>query len=171
MPPVGIHWTGRKGYGGIMKAIILCGAMLVMSANAQEQDTEIQDPRAVIEKIRTECLIRELGLTSEQALEFSSRLGELQEIEAEFYHERSEIIEELRGLLDSGAADRDITISLNRYEDILRRRLRRHLAKMKGIRQMLTPAQQARFIIFQERFENEIREMIREVKNLQPDPD
>ncbi|MBE0432968.1 hypothetical protein IBX73_05815 [candidate division WOR-3 bacterium] len=153
-----------------MKSIILCCAILMMSVYGQEQDTETQDPRAVIEKIRTEYLIRELELTSEQALEFSSRLGELQDIEAEFHHERSEIIEELKELLDSGAADRDIIRSVNRYEDILRKRLRRHLMKMRGIRQMLTPAQQARFLIFQERFKNEIKEMIREVKQLRPDP-
>jgi Spy/CpxP family protein refolding chaperone len=145
--------------------------LLALSAHAQVGEPQEQDPRAVIEKIKVEYLIRELELTPEQAAEFSSRLGELRDIEAGFRHEQSIITGELSELLDSGGADREIKKLLEHYEDIMRERMRLYMKEMRALRQMLTPAQQARFLISRERFESEIREMIREAKQLRPGRD
>lgn len=154
-----------------MRTVILCGLMLAVFVYGQEQAEEEGDPRLVIEKIRTEYLIRELELDPEQASEFSARLGELRDIESEFRRARAAIIEELRMLLETGAADRSITKVLDRHERIMRQRAEDQVNKMMEIREMLSPAQQARFLIATEKFETGIREMIREVKRRCPGPD
>lgn len=154
-----------------MRTVIRCGLMLAVFVYGQEQAEDERDPRLVIEKIRTEYLIRELELDPEQASEFSARLGELRDIESEFRRARAAIIEELRTLLETGAAYRSITKVLDRHERIMRKRAEDQVNKMMEIREMLSPAQQARFIIATEKFETGIKEMIREVKRRCPGPD
>lgn len=149
-----------------MKIFLFVLSILVTISFGQE--SEPQDPRAIIEKVRIYRLTRELDLTTEQAVELFPKLNELQKIDKEFRVQEQEIIDNLRGLLDSDALDKEILKSLGRYEDIFRERLERQINKMKEIRKVLTPNQQARYIIFQDEFEHEIREMIREVKKLRP---
>jgi Spy/CpxP family protein refolding chaperone len=157
-------WELRSG--GMMKIFLFVLSILVTISFGQE--SEPQDPRAIIEKVRIYRLTRELDLTTEQAVELFPKLNELQKIDKEFRVQEQEIIDNLRGLLDSDALDKEILKSLGRYEDIFRERLERQINKMKEIRKVLTPNQQARYIIFQDEFEHEIREMIREVKKLRP---
>ncbi len=132
------------------------------------QENDPQDPRAIIEKVRIYRLTKELDLTTEQAVELFPKLSELQKIEREFRNQQLEIIEDLKKQVGGNAPDEDIIKSVTRYEGIFRKRLERQLGKMVEIRKMLTPSQQARYIIFQDEFEREIREMIKEVKKLRP---
>jgi len=152
--------------GGIMKIFLFILTILVTISFGQE--SEAQDPRTIIEKVRIYRLTRELDLTTEQVIGFFPKLNELQKIDKEFRTQQQEIIGDLRGLLDDNAPDKEIIKLLGRYEGIFRERLERQINKMREIRKMLTPSQQAKYIIFQDEFEHEIREMIREVKKLRP---
>ena len=149
-----------------MRIFLFILSILVTISFGQER--EAQDPRAIIEKVRIYRLTRELDLTTEQAIELFPKLDELQKIDREFRTQQQEIIEDLREFLDDNAPDKEILKSLGRYEDIFRERLERQINKMREIRKLLTPSQQARYIIFQDEFEHEIRDMIREVKKLRP---
>lgn len=132
------------------------------------QENESNDPRAIIEKIRIYRLTEELDLTTEQAIEFFPRLRELQKIDADFRTQQKAILNNLRVLVGSADQEDEIVESLNRFEVILKERVERQLRKMKEIRNMLTPSQQAKYLIFQDDFEREIRRMIKEVKRLRP---
>jgi len=149
-----------------MKIFLFILTILVTISFGQE--SEAQDPRTIIEKVRIYRLTRELDLTTEQVIGFFPKLNELQKIDKEFRTQQQEIIGDLRGLLDDNAPDKEIIKLLGRYEGIFRERLERQINKMREIRKMLTPSQQAKYIIFQDEFEHEIREMIREVKKLRP---
>lgn len=139
----------------------ICGILIA-------QESESNDPRAIIEKIRIYRLTEELDLTTEQAIEFFPRLRELQKIDADFRIQQKAILNDLREQVESEAQQEDIVESINRLEIILKERVERRLDKMKEIRNMLTPSQQARYLIFQDDFEREIRQMIKEVKRLRP---
>jgi Spy/CpxP family protein refolding chaperone len=132
------------------------------------QENEADDPRAIIEKIRIYRLTKELDLTTEQAVKFFPRLNELQKIDKDFRSQQMEILEELRTLVRNNAEDREILQSLSRYESLFKDKVERQLSKMKEIRTLLTPVQQAKYLIFQDEFEREIRRMIKEVKKIQP---
>jgi hypothetical protein len=147
---------------------ILLLVLLLTVAVTHAQESEAQDPRAIIEKVRIYRLTSELDLTTEQAVELFPKLNELQKIEREFRDQQMKIIEHLREQVGTSAPDTEIIKSLSRYEGIFKERLERQLKKMREIKKMLTPSQQARYIIFQDEFEREIREMIREVKKLRP---
>lgn len=154
-----------------MRTAVLCGMMIAAFVHGQEQPADEQDPRLIIEKLRTEYLIRELELDPELAVQFAARLSELQAIESEFRREQGVIIEELRKLLEQGAADKRITDALSRHENIMRKRAEDQMAKMKEIHLLLSPVQRAKFLIAAEEFAHEIREMIREVKRRRPGSD
>jgi hypothetical protein len=142
---------------------------LIVLAFAYSQESDSKDPREIIEKVRIYRLTKELDLNTEQAIEFFPKLNELRKIENEFRERRREILVHLKELLGGGGAhDKEILESLGAYEKILLERVERQIEKMKEIQTMLTPSQQAKYLIFQDEFEREIREMIKEVKRLQP---
>ncbi len=149
-----------------MKRILVSLAVLSVLLIAQED--EVNDPRAIIEKIRIYRLTKELDLTTEQAIEFFPKLNELQKIDKDFRAQQVEIIASLKELVRGEAEDGEIQQSLSRYEALLKDKVERQLGKLKEIRRVLTPGQQAKYLIFQDEFERDIREMIKEVRKLQP---
>jgi len=149
-----------------MQRILVSLAVLSVLLIAQED--EVNDPRAIIEKIRIYRLTKELDLTTEQAIEFFPRLNELQKIDKDFRAQQVEIIASLKELVRGEAEDGEIQQSLSRYEALLKDKVERQLSKLKEIRGVLTPGQQAKYLIFQDEFERDIREMIKEVRKLQP---
>ncbi len=149
-----------------MKMIIALLAVMVVVSQSQESET--RDPGEIIETIRIYRLTSELDLTTEQAVKFFAKLNEFQKIESEFQNRRQEILHSLNEQLGSGAPDAEIRETINAFENILRERVDRQIEKMHEIRAMLTPRQQAKYLIFEDEFEREIREMIKEVKKSRP---
>lgn len=149
-----------------MKKIIVLLTVLSVLLVAQEE--EANDPRAIIEKIRIYRLTKELDLTTEQAIEFFPRLNELQKIDKDFRAQQVEILANLRELVERRAKDSEIQQTLSRYEALFKEKVDRQLRKLKEIRKLLTPEQQAKYLIFQDEFERDIRQMIKEVKKIQP---
>ncbi len=132
---------------------------------------EEKDPREIIEKVRIYKLTEELDLSEEQITKFFPRLKEMRKNEQEFHKQRNEIVQELKELLKTKAEEEKIVKLLNKLQELQKKRVESQLKEAEEIRQILTPEQQARFIIFQEEFEREIRDMIREIRGRrQPHP-
>lgn len=146
----------------------LTAVLVFLCTLALAQESEMSDPKAIIEKIRIYRLSKELDLTTEQAIGFFPKLSELQKIDEEFRSQQDEILNKLRTMLRNRAPDTEIREPLDKFEAIFRERVERQLKKMGEIRKMLTPSQQARYLIFQDDFEREIRRMIKEVRKSQP---
>ncbi|TET60734.1 MAG: hypothetical protein E3J47_06480 [Candidatus Stahlbacteria bacterium] len=142
------------------KLVILLGLIAISSS----QPFNNEDPRAIIEKVRIYRLTQELDLTTEQAMEFFPKLNELQKIEKAFRQKKIQILFELRNLLKNDADDKEILKVVSKYEDIQRKKIEDQIEKIKEMWKILTPVQRAKFLIFQEEFDDEIRKMIRQVK-------
>lgn len=125
-----------------------------------------QDPRAIIEKIRMWRLTQELDLSTGQTTALFPKLNELRKIEKKYSEDKKQVLVELKDLLDRDATDAAITKTLSRYETLNRQRIEMQFEKAQEIKTILTPVQQARYLIFEDEFNREIREMIKEVKNL-----
>jgi len=149
-----------------MKRVLIVLPFLLGILIAQENETD--DPRVIIEKIRIYRLTRELDLTTEQAIKFFPKLNELQKIDKDFRARQEEILDNLKAMIHEDAEQKEIMKSLSRYETIFKEKVERQLSKMGEIRELLTPVQQARYLIFQDEFEREIRRMIKEVRKLKP---
>jgi hypothetical protein len=146
----------------------ICMLMSLMFVILIAQENESDDPRAIIEKVRVYRLTQELDLTTEQAIEFFPMLNDLQKIERDFRVQQQELLNQLKQMVREEEAQREIQVLLSKYESLLRARVERQVDKMKEIKEILTPNQQAKYLIFQDEFEREIRRMIKEVRKIQP---
>jgi len=143
-----------------MKIIILsCVIALCFSQTVSETD-----PRELIEQVKIYQLTKKLGLTSEQAIQFFPKLNESREIEREFRQKKIDALHELKQLMSSGASDNKIQKVINEFEDAWYKKNEDQRNKFNEMRKILTPAQQAKYLLFLDEFENEIREMIKEIK-------
>ncbi len=129
-----------------------------------QRGAEEKDPREIIEKVRIYRLTEELDLNEEQAAKFFPRLKDIRKTEQMFHKQKMEIVRELKELLKEGAKEQEIIKVLNKFQELQKKRFESQLKEIEGIRNILTPEQQARFLVFQEEFEKEIRDLIKEVK-------
>jgi Spy/CpxP family protein refolding chaperone len=142
------------------KLLILLGLTVFCLAQPFNDD----DPRAIIEKVKIYRLTQELDLTTEQAVRFFPKLNDLQKIERKFGEDKMRIIHGLKELLREHASDEKILEVVAKFEELQKDKLTKQIEKMKEIWQILTPVQRAKFLIFQEEFNREIREMIKKIK-------
>uniref|UniRef100_A0A7C6EME5 Periplasmic heavy metal sensor n=1 Tax=candidate division WOR-3 bacterium TaxID=2052148 RepID=A0A7C6EME5_UNCW3 len=148
--------------GGNMKKFVIC--FLPLFFIFAQLRTEEKDPREIIEKVRIYKLTEELDLSEEQTIKFFPKLKEMRRNEQEFHIQRIEMIKKLKELLEEKANEQEIVKVLNKLQELQKKRFESQLKEIEEIKQILTPEQQARFIIFQEEFEREIRDLIREVR-------
>lgn len=148
-----------------MKSIML---FFTLTTILFAQPFEEKDPRAIIEKVRIYRLTQELDLSTEQAIKFFPILNEFEKIERTFNEEKIRIIDELRLQLRNEVVDNEINKTLKKFEEAHRRKLENQIEKMKEMFELLTTKQKAKFLIFREDFNREIREMIKEVRKHHP---
>lgn len=142
------------------KIVFLC----ILACLVFSQEFDERDPRAIIEKVKIYRLTQELDLTTEQAIEFFPKLNDLQKIEKEFGDEKMRLLAEMKSLLREGAVEEDILKAVSKYENAHKDKVEKQLDKLKEVWQILTPVQRAKFLIFREEFNREIREMIKQIK-------
>ncbi|MBN2620348.1 hypothetical protein JXB22_04580 [candidate division WOR-3 bacterium] len=143
-----------------MRKLWVVGVILIATAVYAADD----DPRTIIENVRIYRMTKELDLSSEQAIEFFPKLKELQKVEQQFTEEKNRILNELRGHISRGSADQEILSLLDEFESAHCRRLENLVTKTKEMFEILTPTQRAKFLVFQDDFNREIRELIKKVK-------
>ena len=131
---------------------------------------EDKDPRAIIEKVRIYLLTEKLDLSEEQAVKFFPKLNDLRKAEEDFQKERMDIIAKLEGQVRDKASEKDLLQTLGGFEILIKTKADKDKKIRDELRSLLTPVQQAKFLIFQTKFEQEIRDMIREIRGNRPPP-
>ena len=129
--------------------------------------TKERAPRQLIETLRKVRLIEELNLTDEQSIKFFPKLNEIREAKEELNQNRKIMIDELMDLLEKDKKSSDqINVKLDKLFKLEEEFNKKETALKKEIRKILKPEQQARLILFQLRFDKEMREMIQGVKEM-----
>ncbi len=143
------------------KLVILVLPLVALFAQGHHEE---KDPREVIEKVRIYKLTEALDLTEEQTMKLFPRLRDFRKREREFQRQRVATIDKLRDLIKTNAEEKEIVKVLDKLHEMQKNRLALQIKEMENIKELLTPVQQAKFLIFEEDFEREIRELIREVR-------
>ncbi len=150
-----------------MRIFIVLG--LIGLAFAQEIDKDKLltegDPREVIENVKIFMLTKKLDITKEQASQLFPTINELQKIDQEFREKRLEALHEMKRLINSNASEQEINNVIREYEDAYNKKIENEKKRFSELKKILTPIQQAKYLIFQEEFEGEIRNIINEIKN------
>jgi Spy/CpxP family protein refolding chaperone len=120
--------------------------------------------RENIETFRMWKLLEALDLTSEQSTQFLPVLKDFRDAKQRFHDKRSEHLRELEAALESEVNEKKLKEALAGLEDArgeFEREFKRFLGKAKNI---LTLEQQAKFHLFEEKFERRLRETIQEIR-------
>jgi Spy/CpxP family protein refolding chaperone len=145
----------------MMKTLIV---LVSLCAVCFAQGPNHHDPRVIIERVKIYRLTQELDLTTEQAQMFFPKLHELEKIEEDFHEQKLEMLDALKMLvIEEGKEDEIITI-VDEFEDAQQKKMKQQMSKLHDMWMVLTPVQRAKFLIFEDEFHREIRDMIKDIK-------
>jgi len=143
-------------------------------ANAQSDDNpEISmspnDVPKLIEIIRVWKLIDEVELDKigdEKLVKFLAKYRQLDKIRFDYHKDRVDSLDKLKKLLETNASDEQIKIALNETRRIDETFAQREKQLLDTLNSSLTPKQQAEFIVFQDNHWQEMRQIVRNLKEL-----
>lgn len=130
------------------------------------QNFDAKDPRVIIEEVRIWRITQELDLTSEQATQLFPKLHEFRKVERDFRKQRMQLLSEMRILLHRGASNQEIRNVVEQYRAVHIKKIEQEVKSLKEVEKILTPVQQAKFLIFEDEFTREILDMIKHIKKM-----
>lgn len=156
--------------GLILPTLVLAQPQRGMRREAMRQQRmdRLKDTRDMIEDLRIVRMTKELNLTDQQLSKILPKMREIEAARREFHQKRMGLIKGLDDQLNAKAPEKDLQAKLSemdRLENDFQSKERETRKTMLG---QLSVEQQARFFVFQEKFEREIRELIRDIKGGPP---
>lgn len=130
------------------------------------QNFDAKDPRAIIEEVRIWRITQELDLTSDQATRLFPKLHEFRKVESDFRKQRVQLLSEMRNLLHRGASNQELQKVIEQYQAVHIKKIEQEVRSLKEMEKILTPVQQAKFLIFEDEFTREILDMIKHIKKM-----
>lgn len=135
----------------------------------QEPSGEREKVKERIEMIRMWKMMETLDLTKEQSEMLFPVLDEYGERRRQLFDERAHTMKEMRDTLRGENPDESVVLELagkleKNHEEL--ENLRRE--ENRAVKELISPVQWGRFILFQESFERELRGIIRDVRDRPP---
>ena len=150
-----------------MRIFIVLSLIVVAFAQTIDADKLLSegDPREVIESVKIFMMTKKLNITKEQAGILFPTMNELQKIDEEFRNKRLDALHEMKRLINNNASEQELNSVIKQYEDAYYKKVENEKKRFTEIKKILTPTQQAKYLIFQEEFEGEIRNIINDIKS------
>jgi Spy/CpxP family protein refolding chaperone len=120
--------------------------------------------RKMLEAVRITRMTEELQLTDKQIAQFFPRLKEMESGLREMRRDQQKFIRQLDSLLTAGAGERELKAKMTQMENAeagRHQQMKAFRAKLDG---MLTVKQQAKMLVFNQKFDEEIRGMVRDIR-------
>jgi|GEM_PF-1798529 len=144
-------------------------SIVVIPPKPSNIDISQDDVPKLIEIIRIWKLIDSVELErigEDKLVLFLAKYKQLDKIRLQYHRDRSDHIEKLKKLLEANAEDAQIRIVLNDLRKIDENFRQKERQILDELNQSLTPKQQAEFIVFQDTHWQEMRQMVRNLKEL-----
>ncbi len=119
------------------------------------------DVRKRIEEIRRFKLIDYLDLEEEQAVRFVTREKNFRKEEKRREEERNKILMQLKNAVEESASEDELNSLINQYAVLGKEMAEARLAYFRSLGDLLTVEQQAKYLLFERKFKDEIRSIIR----------
>ncbi len=149
-------------------------ALLSISAFAQvkrKQEMKEEDPHKLIEAIKIWKISEFLDLDEDQMIAFFPKLKKIEKHRRESFKERRSLLDKLKKQLDKSQSDEKIKKTIDEVITFDREAKEREQELREEIMSVLTVTQQAKLLIFEERFEREIRNIIKEMRKERMGPE
>ncbi len=124
--------------------------------------------RENIETLRMWRLLEALDLSSEQSIQFLPALKEFQDARRRFQEKKGDILGELEKILKSEDNQKKLKGTLIAFENAHREFQSAQEKFLQKTKDLLTLEQQARLLLFQEKFEQRLKETIRQIRGEGP---
>lgn len=150
-----------------MKSILLLSAMLLVAALSFAQGPPMGAGRPSMERIerfRKMRLVEMLDLKEEQSVRFFARLNEHENVRKELDRQRDESLDKIERLIRNNGDAKEYDKLFAEVESFHRRIGEEKLKFFNGLTDLLSVEQRAKLMLFERRFENELREAVREVQ-------
>lgn len=121
-------------------------------------------PSDRIENLRKVRLVEMLELKEDQSVRFLARMNEHDNIRRDLMKERGDALDRIERLIRNNAADADFEKGFAEVAAIDDRVTAERHRFFSGLSDILTPTQRAKMLIFERRFEKELREAMREAQ-------
>jgi len=138
-------------------------------ANYRDMECK-QDPKEMVETIRIYKITEELDLTQDQSVKFFPKLKEMRDAREVYNAIKMTIGERLNSYLENPDKFKNEIKSLVGELEANETKMRESENRIKKeISNILTPEQQAKFLLFSMKFNQEMREMVGKARDMQRD--
>ena len=117
-----------------------------------------------IERFKKMRLIEMLGLKEEQSVRFFARFNEFEIARKEWNRQKDESLDKIERLIRNKAETKEFEKLFDEVESINRKIGEEKLKFFNGLSDLLNIEQRAKLLLFERRFETELREAVREVQ-------
>jgi Spy/CpxP family protein refolding chaperone len=134
------------------------------SGDSQDRWEQREKIRENIQTLRTWKLLEVLDLTSEQSTKFMPALKDFQDAKKRFEDTRRELLKELETSLESKKDEKKLTETLSTLENNKKEYQMEQDKFLEKIKAILSLEQQAKLLLFEEKFEKRMRETIEQMR-------
>ncbi|MEK7250017.1 MAG: hypothetical protein AAB209_06280 [Bacteroidota bacterium] len=147
-----------------MRKLLLLVLILTGVAFSQAQPPAGGRPLERIERFRKMRMIEMLDLKEEQSVRFFARFNEFENTRRELNRQKDETLDKIERLIRNKADSKEFEKLFTEVEMINRKIGEEKLKFFNGLSDLLSVEQRAKLLVFERRFENELREAVREVQ-------
>ncbi len=147
-------------------AFLLIALLLLTVPAMAQQVPEGPPPRSFerIERLRKVRLIEMLEMGEDQSVRFFARMNEHEKNKRDLHQERMAVLDRLERLVRNPSEEGEYDQLFAQIEDIDARIAAERKRFFEGLRDLLSNEQRAKLLLFDRRFDIELREAMREVQ-------
>ncbi len=119
-------------------------------------------PLERLERVRTLRMVGMLDLKEDQSVRFMARLKDHQDARHELHRQRNEILDKIERLVRNHADEKEFDEPFSQVLAIDQKISEENRNFFVGLKDLLTTEQRAKFLLFERRFEGELRDAIRQ---------
>ncbi len=126
-----------------------------------------KSPREAVEAYRIWKLTQMLDLSDEQMPVFFTKLREVDEREAALRRAELDALKDIKHLLAmDNVSEEQLETALAKYDEARKRRIDEVRKLRSDLMEMLTPRQRCQYVLFEERFRQDLREIVERARAL-----
>lgn len=148
-----------------MKSFLFIMMIIAAQASAQPQGMP-PDGRGMerIERFRKMRLIEMLELKEEQSARFIARMNEFEGAQRDLQKQKDEALDKIERLIRNKADEKEYEKLFEEFESVSRKITAQRSAFFSGLTDLLSIEQRAKLLLFERRFQDELRDAMREVQ-------
>lgn len=117
-----------------------------------------------VERFKKMRLVEMLDLKEDQSVRFFARLNDFENTHRELSRQKDETLDKIERLIRNKADQKEYEKVFDEVENLNRKIGEEKLKFFNGLTDLLTIEQRAKLILFERRFENELREAVKEAQ-------